>query len=176
MIFNFNISKYGRGIKGFTLLELLIYMAILSGVVVMVSGSFVSLTKGRAKSQAKSEVNSSIRFSSERIKQDIKKASSITSPLSGATSTSLSMVVSGVTVTYTYSNGNILRTEGVSPSTPINSSSVFASAPIFSTKSNYNSVSLATTTSVIIELNYNHMASTSDWKYDSSLRTAVTTR
>ena len=66
--------------RGFSLLELLIYMAILSIMSVILSASFLSLTKGRAKSESRTEVNSNLRFAMERIVQDINAASAVSAP------------------------------------------------------------------------------------------------
>lgn len=163
-----------KNIKAFTLLELLIYTAILSGVVVMISSSFISLSKGRAQAQARGEVNSALRFSTERIRQDIKNASLVTVPAMGASSSTLSLTVSGVSVVYSSASGQLLRKEGAIATTSLNNTStVFASLPLFTVKGNYNAVTNSTTTLIQLLLTYSYAASSSDWKYTDTLRTTV---
>src|SRR3989339_2061277 len=98
--------------RGFSLLELLLYVAILSGLMVVVSDSFISLSRAREQAEARNEVNAAIRFAAERIRQDLKGASVVTTPILGTPATTLEATVSGATILYDKLAGQLRRTEG----------------------------------------------------------------
>lgn len=85
-----NIKKYYRNNQaGFTLIELILYMALVS---IFISGAILfawDVIYGQAKSQVQLTVNHNLRFSSQRILYEIRNASDINS-VSGST-ISLSM-------------------------------------------------------------------------------------
>jgi prepilin-type N-terminal cleavage/methylation domain-containing protein len=163
--------------QGFSMLELLIYIAILSGLMVIISDMFIELSRGRGQAEAKSEVNSSIRFAAERIRQDLKGASVLTTPSLGTASSTLVATVAGVVIRYDVATGTLRRQEGVG-ATPVavSGSNVFVSAPTFTRLENYNTTLLATTTSLQVAMTFQYNSSSTDWKYSDSLRTAVTLR
>jgi Tfp pilus assembly protein PilW len=163
-------------LRGFSLFELLIYIAILSGLMVIVSSSFLSLSKGRAQAQGRSEVQASIRFATERLRQDIKSASAVSVPSSGAASSTLSLLISGTTVTYDMATSTLRRKEGAATPVAITGNSVLVTVPSFSVISNYNSRLQATTTAVQILMTFMYNASSTDWTYSNTLRTSVTLR
>lgn len=158
-----------------SLLELLLYIAILSGLMVVVSDAFISLSKGRGQAEARSEVNSAIRFVAERIKQDVKNASAVSTPILGASAATLSMTVSGTPVVYDVLMGVLRRTEnGVTASTT--GSAVAVDVPTFTRLENYNSVLNATTTAIQTAMTFRYNASSTDWVYSDTLRTTATLR
>ena len=165
--------------RGFSLLELLIYMAILSVLMVIISDAFISLSKGRGQSEAKNEVNSAIRFAIERIRQDLKSATStapITIPFFGTSSSTLRMITaSSSVITYGVTSGQLMRTYDTNTA-PTTGSNVTVSAPIFTRIENYNSVFNATTTSIQIDMMFSYNSSSTDWMYSDRLRTSVTLR
>src|SRR5437867_1271689 len=69
-----------NGRSGFTLLELIIYMAGLAVVMVLIVGIFVSLNNGRGRAQAQTEVNSNLRFAIDKIESDLRSASAVSVP------------------------------------------------------------------------------------------------
>lgn len=161
--------------KGMSLLELLIYIAILSGLMVVVSDAFISLSKGRGQAEARSEVNSAIRFVSERIKQDVKNASIVSTPIFGTPASTLGMTVSGVPVVYDVLGGVLRRTEnGVAASTTRNT--VVVDTPTFTRLENYNSVLNATTTAIQTSITFRYNAPSTDWTYSDTLRTTASIR
>ena len=162
--------------KGFSLFELLIYMVILSGLMIIVSSSFISLSKGRAQAQARSDVQASIRFATERLRQDIKSASAVITPSPGSASSTLSLTISGTTVTYDTATSTLRRKEGASTPVAITGNMVAVSAPVFTVISNYNTRLQATTTAVQILMTFTYNASSTDWGYTNTLRTSVTLR
>lgn len=170
-----NIKKISTK-RGVSLLELLIYITILSGLIVTVSDSFISLSKGRGQSDARSEVNSSIRFASDLIRQDIKNASAVITPALGTPSSTLTLTVSGSTILYDIVGGILRRSVNGAPE-PVTGGNVLVDVPMFMRLENYNpSVTgvTATTTAVQVVMTMRYNASSTDWTYGDTLRTTVT--
>ena len=163
--------------RGFSMLELLIYIAILSGLMVIISDMFLELSKGRGQAEAKSEVNAAIRFAAERIRQDMKGASVLTTPVLGTASSTLLSTVGGVAIRYDVATGTLRRQEGVG-TTPVavSGSNVFVSTPTFTRLENYNATLLATTTSLQVAMTFQYNSSSTDWKYSDSLQTSISLR
>lgn len=161
---------------GFTLLELLIYISILSILVVTISSTFISLSKGRGQSQAKSEVNNSIRFATELMRQDLKNASVVSNPsLAGdANSTdTLTLTRTGVTIVYDVLGGVLRRKEGNSTEVAVTDSSILVSAPIFTRIENTSNAFGTTNVSIKINMTFDYNSKSSDWIYSTSLQTTV---
>lgn len=163
-------------VRAFSLLELLIYMAILSGLIVVVANSFISLSKGQGQSQARSDVNSAIRFSAERFRQDIKNASVVTTPISGTASTTLNVTVGGTVIIYDVLAGQLRRKEGAASPVNVTSGNVAVTSLLFTKQENYNTILQATTTAVQIAMTLRYNASSTDWTYSDTLRTTVSLR
>lgn len=165
--------------RGFSLLELLIYIAILSGLMVIISNTFISLSKGRGQSEAKSEVNSAIRFAIERIRQDLKGATStspIITPVFGTASSTLKLTtVAGTPITYDVSLGQLRRNDNGTIATTTGTN-VVVSAPTFTRIENYNTTFGATTTSIQVDMTFTYNSSSTDWKYSDRMRTSVSLR
>lgn len=165
--------------RGFSLLELLIYVAILSGLMVIISDSFISVSKARGQSQARSEVNTAIRFATEKIRQDVKGASLIITPTLGTTNSTLEISTGGKTVIYDILNGQLRRREGDGVSTTtalVTGTNVVANTPVFTRLENYNAQLNATTTAVQTEMTVYYNASSTDWLYSDTIRTTTTLR
>jgi prepilin-type N-terminal cleavage/methylation domain-containing protein len=73
----------GNRKKGFSLLELLIYMALLAMILVAVAAIFLAVNSGRVRNEVQSEVNANLRFAVDKIGSDLRSATSITTPASG---------------------------------------------------------------------------------------------
>ena len=157
--------------SGISLLELLIYIAIFAGLMVIVSDAFISLSKGRGQSQARSEVNAATRFATEKIRQDIKGASAVVAPILGTASSTLNVTVGGVPIVYDVSDGQLRRN-----AIAVTGTSIFVSAPTFTRLENYNAITQATTTAIQVAMTLRYNASSSDWTYSDSLRTTVSLR
>jgi len=165
--------------RGFTLLELLIYIAVLAGLMVGVSGVFISISKGRGQTEARNEVNASIRFATEKIRQDVKNASSVTTPILGTASSTLQVTAGGLVVIYDTLSGQLRRQEGNGVSTTtalVTGTNVLVDAPTFTRLENYNATLLATTTAIQVAMTFHYNASSTDWYYVDTLRTSITLR
>ncbi len=94
--------------KGFSLLELIIYVAVFGVVVLAATNILVIVFEGRDSTNSRYEVLQNIRFSSEKIRQLIYDASSFT--ISGSCPfNTLETTISGTTTTVAINNG-ILQT------------------------------------------------------------------
>lgn len=169
-----NCARYKRGVS---LIELLIYIAILSVVVVFIASSFNSLMKGRGKSESASEVNSAIRFGTEKMVRDIKEASAVSTPATvGASATTLVLSVSGSTITYDLSGGVLRRTVNAGTPEPITASSTAITTLFVTRLENYNTPLGATTTSIRVSLSAGYNSSSPEWQYSTSATTTATLR
>ena len=159
--------------SGFTFLELLIYISILSVLTVVVSSTFISLSKGSGQSQAKSEVNSAIRFTSELLRQDLKNASAISVPSAPGSSSTLTLTRGGVTIIYDVSSGALRRKEGTASPVNITNPNISAGTPTFTRVENTNSVFSTTSVSVKVNMTFSYNSTSPDWAYYTSLQTTV---
>ncbi len=159
--------------QGFSLLELIIYTAILSVMMVVISNTFIGLLKGRGQAEARNEVNSAIRFATEQIRQDIKGASAVVTPTtSGST---LQMTVGVTPVTYDVLLGQLRRNDNGTIATTT-SANIIVSTPIFTRLENRNATFDTTTTSVQVEMTFRYNSPSSGWTYSADLRTTISLR
>lgn len=97
--------------KGFTLVELLLYMGIFTILLTVITTIFTQSIDTQLESQATSSVEQDGRYILAKLIYDINRASSITSPTLGNSASSLQIVVNGVTQTYQLSSGNLTITD-----------------------------------------------------------------
>jgi type II secretory pathway component PulJ len=98
--------------RGFTLVEAIIYMALLSVLLVALTDMFVSILNVKSESDAVSATVIDSRFVFARLRYDISRASSIITPAAlGGSSTSLTAVVNGATTTFAVQEGRLMRTD-----------------------------------------------------------------
>jgi|GEM_PF-1395211 prepilin-type N-terminal cleavage/methylation domain-containing protein len=111
------LKKNNKRIKfktGFTLMELLIYMAVLSIMSVVVSDSFLTLNKGRDNIEIKSELNSNLSFVLEKVKYDISVAEGLNFPaVAGESAAALDLSIGGENIYYSLDQGRLVRQAGV---------------------------------------------------------------
>lgn len=122
-------TKRKRG--GFTLVEFLLYLAFLIIFLVILSDIFVSIVELKLGTESVSSVEQDNRFITGRLIYDVHRASSITTPATlGATSSSLVLVISGVTNTYQL-NGTDLELTNNFGTHKLNGSETKISNPFF---------------------------------------------
>lgn len=103
-IFNLRNSQ-----KGVTVVELLLYMAILSVLLTMLTSIFISALDIQSESNATSSVEQDGNYILARLAYDIHRAQSINIPaINGATSNSFQIAVGGVNYTYSIDANNSL--------------------------------------------------------------------
>ena len=120
--------------RGFTLLELLLYISI-AGVILLVVSIFLSaLLQSRIKNQTVSEVEQQGAYVMQLITQTIRNAEGITSPAQGISNTSLTLDVADLTddpTAFDLSSGVIRITEGVGSPVNLTNSRINASGLSF---------------------------------------------
>lgn len=90
--------------RGFTLIELIIYMGILSTIMIVLTDIFVAVLQSRTESEATSAVEQDSRFIISRLSYDIARSSSITNPAGlGTSSNSLTLVIGSENFNYSLS-------------------------------------------------------------------------
>lgn len=147
-------TKHLDSQRGFTLLELLLYVAIsaiiMSGIVTLL----ILLMNSRVKNQTVTEVESQGAFIMQELGASIRNSAAITAPAAGASATSLTLDTRDDTkdpVIYSLTSGVVSVTEGSGPKptvTPLNSSAVTVSGLSF------QNLSLAGTTSQVIRVTF----------------------
>lgn len=104
--------------KGFTLIEFLLYLGIFVIVLILTSGFLWNIIFGSIKASAYQEVQQNGSFALMKITQEVKKALAINSPLPGATSTSLSLAMASSTLdptVFDLAGGKLRISSGSSP-------------------------------------------------------------
>mgnify|MGYP001605177278 FL=1 len=95
--------------KGVTIIELILYMAILSILITMLTSVFVSALDVQSESNATSSVEQDGNYILARLAYDIHRAQSINIPgTNGATNDNFQIVVGGVNYTYSLDPSNNL--------------------------------------------------------------------
>lgn len=94
--------------RGFTLIEMIIYMSVLSVFLVVLTDIFVSALDVQTESEATSAVYQNGHFLISRLMYDVNRAQSIAIPASlGEETTSLQITINGISYTYSLSSGTI---------------------------------------------------------------------
>ena len=159
--------------EGFSLLELLIYISILSVLMVIIANTFISLSRGNGQSQARSEVDSTLRFATELVRQDIKNASAVTTPATGSSSSSLVLTRGGATIVYDVVNGTLRRTVNAGTPQNITGPNIIVSTPTFIRIENTNMVFNVTDISIQILMTFAYNSTSPAWSYSATLQSTV---
>ncbi|MEX0895517.1 MAG: prepilin-type N-terminal cleavage/methylation domain-containing protein [Patescibacteria group bacterium] len=98
--------------SGFTLVELLLYFALVSILLVTVGSMFISIMEGRSTISSVTSLDRDGQFISMRLQYDLRRADSVQVPeLSGESSAVLELAIDGQTITYQETNGQLLLTQ-----------------------------------------------------------------
>jgi len=116
------VSNLKSSRSGFTLIELMIYLAIVSIMLVSISYLILDIIGGQTKSYAKSEVNQNLRFIANHLNKDIRSAQAIGS----LTADTLILTLPGEDITYNFDSGskNITRQLGGGEAVNLNSNQI----------------------------------------------------
>lgn len=99
--------------RGFTIVELIIYMGILSLLLIVLTDIFSSIIDVRRDSEAITVVEQDGNFLLARLFYDISHAQSISTPANlGASSSTLQLTIGGVSNTYSVNSGNLQVVNG----------------------------------------------------------------
>jgi len=101
------MRKINQFKKGVTLIEILLYMGILSIFLVVLTDIFVSILSVRSESEASSTIEQDGKYLLSRLSYDISRADSVSSPTAiGQTNNLLTLVIGPENYTYSTSGDN----------------------------------------------------------------------
>ncbi len=152
--------------QGFTLLELLIYIAIVSIVVVVLASAVVSFMRAKARAEAITETDEALRFVGERITRDVEGARTLMSPEYAQASSTLTLTRDNVVVRYTIAGGAVVRVVG-STTEVLTNSRVTIGSMLFERTENYQPVTAATSTGVRWNIRARHAFLAPEYAYDA---------
>jgi Tfp pilus assembly protein PilW len=173
------INFYGKNkfSRGFSLMELLIYIFIATIVTLAVVSIFLSIQKGRGQAESRAEVNSNLRFATDKISQDIRSASAVITPDLSQASSTLKITLSDGNVTYCLKNGKLRREAAgglcTESSAAITADDVLVQSISFTRLENTNTILSKTLTSIVISLTMSYNSASPDWQYSSAKKTTV---
>ena len=108
-------KKLKKSAKGYTLIELLLYITILGIVLIIVIDLLFKSLEASVQFRERNELEANASLIFERIKYDIRSATSISVPTTlGETSNYLSLIRNGQTITYTKVSNSLNLSNGVS--------------------------------------------------------------
>ncbi len=143
--------------KGLSIVELIIYMGLLSILLVVLTDVFVSIIDVRKESEAVSAVEQDGNYILARLFYDVSRASSISTPASlGASTSSLLITIGGVNYTYSL-NGSNLQLVNNNGTDVLNSINTTVSSPTFLRIGNSggkNTIQISFTVSSVTQRNH----------------------
>lgn len=99
--------------SGFTVVEMLLYMGLLSGFLVVLTSIFLSALDVSSESQSFTRVEEDGRYILARLQYDIARSQAVTIPMTlGSSTNTLQMTIGGVGTTYSLSGTNLIITTG----------------------------------------------------------------
>ncbi|KKU95749.1 MAG: hypothetical protein UY27_C0009G0012 [Candidatus Gottesmanbacteria bacterium GW2011_GWA1_48_13] len=100
-----------QNLRGFTIIELLIYMGLLSGFLVVLTQIFVAALDVQLVSEATSRTREDGRYILSRLEYDAGRATAITMPAApGQSADSLQLIIGGEAFTYAITAANVTIT------------------------------------------------------------------
>lgn len=93
--------------KGFTIVELVIYMGLMSILLLVLSDLFVSVLNIQSESEATSVIQQDGRYLLAKLNFDLTRVHSVTTPTLGATTPNLVVTISGQTYAYQLNGSNL---------------------------------------------------------------------
>jgi len=118
--------------KGFTIVELLISLAIMSVLITILAELFGSILSLRQKSETVSSIAQDSRYILLRLSYDLARSTTIVSPVPGASASTLSLLIDGTSYVYSESGGVLSLSVGGGASSVLNSPSTTLSNFSFS--------------------------------------------
>lgn len=106
-----NKKSLPAGRQGFTLVEMLLYMGLLTILTALLTRIFTAILDIQLESEAHSAVQQDSRYLFSRFVYDINRASAIVTPSApGVQSQTLVLLVNGISYTYALANDNLTLT------------------------------------------------------------------
>jgi prepilin-type N-terminal cleavage/methylation domain-containing protein len=161
-----------RSAKGFTLVELLIYISIFAVFSVVTVDAFTTIAKGNAASGTALEVQQNLRYSMERITQVIHSATAVNSTSASTLSLAMADVALNPTI-FSLNSGVLNIQEGADPIQALTTNKVVVDALNFFEISNGSPAKSTVETNLTIS--YNNQGNT-DYQFSASSRTTASLR
>lgn len=175
MILDFKLTKKNNA--GFTLIEIIIYVAIIGGLLVALTSFILTISGSRNKSYSEQEVNANARMALSVISKKIKSASGINAGVSifdthpGVLSLAMASSTLNPTV-FALNNGRLTITEGVGSAQFVTDQRINITNLVFT-----NLTGDGSRGTIGIAINFVYASSAgSDYSFTNSLQTAVSLR
>lgn len=164
--------------RGASLMELLIYIAVLVIMAGIISGIFIAMSKGKGASEARTEVTSGLRFVLEKMAQDLRSATSsvaIMTPSSTTTppTATLTIQVGGDTITYSTTTDHRLKRYVNSNYEIVSADMIKINTLTFKRLEAVNSILGKTYVNVEINASASHRSDSPDAQYSETVKTTV---
>ena len=162
---------------GFTLIEVLIYITLVAGILIMATGFAWNIINSRTKAFVVQEVAQNSRFIMEKIVQSTHQATDITVPTVGNSDSRLELVMKNnkQDPTIFFLDGNTLKMrQGKGPELDLSSSSVRVSTIKFDNLSTPNDK----TKNIKVTLTIEHINpdNRQEWQFSDSFETTIELR
>jgi hypothetical protein len=109
-----NLIYKKSNIKGFTLLETIIYVCILSLFIMILTSTFTSILDVQIESQSNSAIEQDNSFILSRLIYDLHRTQNINLPATfGQNNPSMQIAINGINYTYNLVNGNLMLTDNI---------------------------------------------------------------
>lgn len=160
--------------SGFTLIELMVYIALIAGILLGATGVAWSVINSRTKAHVVQEVQQNGRFIIEKITQSAHAANSINTPTRGNSGSTLSLQMQDGAldpIIITTSGNNITRSVAGGTAVQLNSDSVTVSTFSATNQSSAN----GKTRNVDISLTLEHINPNNqqEWDYSETFSTSI---
>ncbi|MCH7492609.1 prepilin-type N-terminal cleavage/methylation domain-containing protein [Patescibacteria group bacterium] len=163
--------------RGFTLIEVMIYVVLVSGILIGATSFAISIINNRTKSFAIQEVEQNSRFMLEKITQVIRSARKITTPAIGVTDTTLVLEMSdgkkNPTI-FALDGSSLSMTQGADPTLDLHSGNVEVSNLTFTNLSSPNDK----TRNVFVSFTLSHRnpSGRQEWAFTDSFEMTIELR
>lgn len=169
-------NKIKLNSSGFSLVELLLYIALSATILLILSTTIFNLLQARIKGQAIAEVEQQGIQIMELLKQTVEQSSSIVSPAIGSSDSSLNLVMPTPALSptiITLAGNTITMTEGVNPALNLSSSSLLVSNLTFA---NWSKPSTPGLIRISFTLSYVNNENRQEYNYSQTFVTSVVKR
>ncbi|OGG59942.1 hypothetical protein A3C89_03310 [Candidatus Kaiserbacteria bacterium RIFCSPHIGHO2_02_FULL_50_50] len=161
--------------RGMSLIELLVYIAIVSIVVVVLSATYISFLNARAKTEAVAITDTALRYVAETLTRDVERATSIVTPASGVVGTSTLLMHGSSTIAYALLDGALTRTvDGVAET--LTSDRVVVTQFALTHTENTQEVTGSTFDGLRWQLQAEHAYGANEYRYDAARHGAASRR
>lgn len=162
-----------RSSHGYTLIELLLYIAISSSILLALAGFFGMSISARVKNQSIAEVNQQGSFLLETIATAVRNSTAITAPAVGGSAGMLSITTTANPATFSVTDGTLNITEGTAAPVALSSSQVQVSDLIFKNLSRAATPGLVQVSFTVGRSNPNNQ---SEYEYRRTFTTSIARR